>query len=224
MSFPTPCRSPGGMGGVTWSTQNFSLRLIVLLCGWLCCGALPLEPLHSWSDILLTFAEMELDSTTMFPHGTSVMFIRSTGEPVLAQVVGHSQHGDAYRRISYDRDGKTVLPDRASVWRFSLPRAPSPPRPTQSEASSSTRAEQRALVHRRPKRSLQSTLHAFLKPRDPPQEEDEDVIHLAGSLPQTEPTEPVVAVDAVPLDCRKGPVKRCAYHFIGAVLFELTRR
>ena len=40
---PTPCRSPGGgWGTVTWSTQNFSLRLIVLLCGWLCCGALPL--------------------------------------------------------------------------------------------------------------------------------------------------------------------------------------
>ena len=33
LSFPTPCRSPGGGGGVTWSTQNFSLRLIVLLCG-----------------------------------------------------------------------------------------------------------------------------------------------------------------------------------------------
>ena len=30
---PTPCRSPGGGGGVTWSTQNFSLQLIVLLCG-----------------------------------------------------------------------------------------------------------------------------------------------------------------------------------------------
>ena len=56
----------------------------------------------------------------MFPPGTSVMFIRSTGEPVLAQVVGHSEHGDAYRRISYDRDGKTVLHDRASVRRLSL--------------------------------------------------------------------------------------------------------
>ena len=31
LSFPTPCSSPGG--GVTWSTQGFSLRLIVLLCG-----------------------------------------------------------------------------------------------------------------------------------------------------------------------------------------------
>ena len=34
LSFPTPCRSPGGgWGTATWSTQNFSLRLIVLLCG-----------------------------------------------------------------------------------------------------------------------------------------------------------------------------------------------
>ena len=68
-------------------------------------------PLYSWQDILLTFAEMELDSTTMFPPGTNVMFIRSTGEPVLAQIVGHSEHGDAYRRITYERDGKTILHD-----------------------------------------------------------------------------------------------------------------
>ena len=130
LSFPTPCRSPGGGGGtVTSSTQNFSLRLIVLLLGDCVVGHYHLHPLHSWQDILLTFAEMELDSTTMFPPGTSVMFIRSTGEPVLAQVVGHSEHGDAYRRITYDRDGKTVLHDRASVQRLSLPRAPSPPRP-----------------------------------------------------------------------------------------------
>ena len=167
-----------------------------------------------------TFAEMDLDSTTMFPLGTSVMFICIKGQPVLAQVVGHSESGDAYRRITYDRDGKTVLHDRASFRRLSLPRAPSPPRFAQSEASSLTRAEQRALVHRRPKRSLQSTLHAFLKPRDPPQDKDEDVIHLAGSLPRPEPTEPAVAVDAVRLDCRKGLVERCAYHFIGAVFFS----
>ena len=74
-----------------------------------------LYPLHSWQDILLTFAEMELDSTTMFPPRTNVMFMRSTGEPVLAQVVGHLEHGDAYRRIIFDRDGKTGLHDRASV-------------------------------------------------------------------------------------------------------------
>ena len=100
-TLPPPCRSPplvvprGGWGTVIWSTQNFSLRLIVLLLGDCVVGHYHLHPLHSWQDILLTFAEMELDSTTMFPPGTSVMFIRSTGEPVLAQDVGHSEHGDA---------------------------------------------------------------------------------------------------------------------------------
>ena len=82
-------------------------------------GHCHLYPLYSWQDILLTFAEMELDSTTMFPLGTNVMFIRSMGEPVLAKVVGHSEHGDAYCRITFDRDGKTVLHDRASVRRLS---------------------------------------------------------------------------------------------------------
>ena len=33
-------------------------------------GPCHLYPLHSWRDILLTFAEMELDSTTRFPPGT----------------------------------------------------------------------------------------------------------------------------------------------------------
>ena len=95
------------------------------------------------------------------------MFIRSTGEPILAMVVRHSKHGDAYRHITDERDGKTVLHDCASVRRLLLPRPPSLPR-----------AEQQASVHRRPKRSLQRTLHAFLKPRDPPQKEDEeDFIH-----------------------------------------------
>ena len=39
-----------------------------------------------------TFCSLSLKwNTTMFPPGTSVMFIRRTGEPVLAQVVGHSE-------------------------------------------------------------------------------------------------------------------------------------
>ena len=66
------------------------------------------------------------------------MFIYIKGEPILAQVVGHSERGDAYRRITYDLYGKTVLHDRASVRRLILPRAPSPPRFAQSEASSLT--------------------------------------------------------------------------------------
>ena len=31
-------------------------------------------------------------------------------EPILAPVVGYSEHGDAYRCISYLHEGKTVLP------------------------------------------------------------------------------------------------------------------
>ena len=102
LSFSTPCRSPGGGGGPSLGQPK------IFRCGSLCCcvgdcvvGHCHLYPLHSWQDILLTFAEMERDRTTMFPRGTNVMFIRSTEEPVLAQVVGHSEHGDAYRRITY---------------------------------------------------------------------------------------------------------------------------
>ena len=101
LRYPPPrCRSPplvvprGGGGASLGQPKIFP-------CGSLCCcvgdcvvGHYHLHPLHSWQDILLTFAEMELDSTTMFPAGTSVMFIRSTEEPVLAQLVGHSEHGE----------------------------------------------------------------------------------------------------------------------------------
>ena len=51
-------------------------------------GHCHLYPLHSWQDILLTFAEMELDSTTMFPPGTSVMFYT---DPVKEKVSVHWQ-------------------------------------------------------------------------------------------------------------------------------------
>jgi len=75
-SFPTPCRSPGGGEGPSLGRPK------TFRCGSLCCsvgdcvvGHCHLYPLHSWQDILLTFAEMELDSTTMFPPGTNVMFM-----------------------------------------------------------------------------------------------------------------------------------------------------
>ena len=125
-----PLSFPGGGGGGSLGQPK------IFRCGSLCCcvgdcvvGHCHLYPLYSWQEILLTFAEMELDSTTMFPPGTNVMFICSTGEPVLVQIVGHSEHSGAYRRMTYDHDGKTVLHNRASVRRLSLPRAPSPPRP-----------------------------------------------------------------------------------------------
>ena len=90
MFFPTPCPSPGGGWGPSLGQPKF------FCCGSLCCcGALPLVSLVLMAGHLLTFTEMDLDSTTMFPPGTNVMFIRSTGEPVLAQVIGHSEHSDA---------------------------------------------------------------------------------------------------------------------------------
>ena len=96
---PPPCRSPplvvprGGWGASLGQPKNFRCGSLCSCVGGCVVGHYHLHPLHSWQDILLTFAEMELDNTTMFPPGTSVMFIRSTGEPVLAQVVGHSEHG-----------------------------------------------------------------------------------------------------------------------------------
>ena len=81
---PHPLSFPGGGGGSFGQPKIFR-------CGSLCCcvgdcvgGHYHLHPLHSWQDILLTFAEMELDNTTIFPPGTRVVFIRSTGERVLA--------------------------------------------------------------------------------------------------------------------------------------------
>ena len=72
LSFPTPCRSPGGGGGPSLGQPK------IFRCGSLCrcvgdcvVGHCHLYPLHSWRDILLTFAEMQLDSTTMFPPGTN---------------------------------------------------------------------------------------------------------------------------------------------------------
>ena len=72
---PHPLSFPGGGGGV--NPKFFVAAHCVV-------GHCHLYPLYSWQDILLTLAEMELDTTTMFPPGTNVIFIRSMGEPVLA--------------------------------------------------------------------------------------------------------------------------------------------
>ena len=87
---PHPLSFPGGGGGV----GDCHLVNKIFFHGSLCCcmgdcvvGHCHWHPLYSWEDIFPNFAEMELDSTTMFPPRTNVMFIRSTGEPVLAQQV-----------------------------------------------------------------------------------------------------------------------------------------
>ena len=108
-----------------------------------------LYPVCSWQDILLIFAEMQLDSRTMFTPKTNAMFIRSIGEPVLAHIVGYSEHGDAYCRISSEHEGNTIRDGHASVCCLSL-HVHSPPRSAQSEDLSSTQA----CVHRHPKWSL----------------------------------------------------------------------
>ena len=69
---PHPLSFPGGGGGVVGGPSLGQPK--IFRCGSLCCcvggcvvGHYHLHPLHSWQDILLTFAEMELDNTTMFP-------------------------------------------------------------------------------------------------------------------------------------------------------------
>ena len=54
---------------------------------------------------------VDLDSTTLFPPGTDVIFIRSTKEPTLARVIVYSECGDEYRRITH-RWGK----NRIAAW------------------------------------------------------------------------------------------------------------
>ena len=87
-------------GTVTWSTQNICYSSLCCCVGDCVLRHCHLYPLYSWQDILLTLAEMELASTTMFTPRTNVMFIRYAGALVLVQVVGYSEHGDAYCHIS----------------------------------------------------------------------------------------------------------------------------
>ena len=99
LSFPTPCRAPGGVGGPSLGQPK------IFRCGSLCCyvgdcvvGHCHLYPLHSWRDILLSFAEMELDSTTMFPPGANVTdddsYLNSDTEVVWVKSALGSAHTD----------------------------------------------------------------------------------------------------------------------------------
>ena len=76
---PHPMSFPRGGGGPSLGQHNN------FCCSSLCCCVgdcvvrhCHLYPLYSWQDILLTFAEMELNSTAMFTPGAKVTFIRST--------------------------------------------------------------------------------------------------------------------------------------------------
>ena len=63
----------------------------------------------------------------MFPQGTIVPYVRSTGEPVLAVVQGPSPHGEQYRTITYKRGVAEVVHDRASLKRLTAVQTTSPP-------------------------------------------------------------------------------------------------
>ena len=69
LSFPNPCLPPGGGDGGPSLGQPKFFRCASFFCcvGDCVVGHCHLYPLHSWEDILLTFAKMELDNTTMFP-------------------------------------------------------------------------------------------------------------------------------------------------------------
>ena len=67
LSFPTPCRSPGGAGGPSLGQPK------IFRYGSLCCcvgdcvvGYCHLYPLYSWQDILLIFAEWNLTAQPCF--------------------------------------------------------------------------------------------------------------------------------------------------------------
>ena len=66
-----PCPSPGGGGGSPGQHKMFCYGSLCCCVGDCVVRHCHLYPLYSWQDILLTLAEMKLDSTTMFTPGTN---------------------------------------------------------------------------------------------------------------------------------------------------------
>ena len=67
LSCPTPCPSRGGGGGASLGQHKYFCYGSKCCCVGDCVVRhCRLYPLYSRQDILLTFAEMELDSTTIF--------------------------------------------------------------------------------------------------------------------------------------------------------------
>ena len=116
----------------------------------------------------------------MFPQGTVVRYVRSTGEPVLATVQGPSPRGEQYRTITYKRGAAEVVHDRASLKRLTAVQTTSPP-PRPAE----TPVQPAEVLPPKGVRQLQSTLHAFFQPRVqlPEDPEGTDAIPLAGNSP-----------------------------------------
>ena len=71
----------------------------------------------------VAYVLMDLDSTTVFPFGTDVNFIRSTKAPALTRVIGYSERREKFCRITCWQGKKPeVQHDTAPVERLSLAR------------------------------------------------------------------------------------------------------
>ena len=110
MSSPPPCPSPPPRGGNRHYLvpKKTCCCHISQDCATVTPGCLRLCPPPSFCPIA------PLRPLKMFPQGTVVRYVRSTGEPVLAAVQGPSPHGEQYRTIT-DED-RELDSDSEVVW------------------------------------------------------------------------------------------------------------
>ena len=157
----------------------------------------------------------------MFSPGDHVRYhSRTLGAHVLATVVGPSPNGTQFCHIRYIRPGGVTPVDHESAQVSRLeavavesPKSPESPDVTPMSPQPQTPAQptQPTMAANVPrKRSLQSTLDAFLKPNPVVTDDGSDaIVQLTGSPTQPKrPRSPTVAEDAVFVSAVKGPAKR----------------
>ena len=150
----------------------------------------------------------------MFSPGDHVRYhSRTLGAHVLATVVGPSQNGPQFCHIRYIRPGGVTPVDHESAQLSRLeavavesPKSPESPDVTPMAPQPQTPAQptQPTMAANVPrKRSLQSTLDAFLKPNSIVTDDGSDaIVQLTGSPTQAKrPRSPTVAEDAVFVSC-----------------------
>ena len=157
----------------------------------------------------------------MFSPGDHVRYhSRTLGAHVLATIVGPSPNGPQFCHIRYIRlggvtpvDHESAQVSRLEVVAVESPKSPASPdvapmSPQPQTPAQPTQPTMAANVPR--KRSLQSTLDAFLKPNPVVTDNGSDaIVQLTGSPTQPKrPRSPTVAEDAVFVSAVKGPAKR----------------
>ena len=156
----------------------------------------------------------------MFSPGDHVRYhSRTLGAHVLATVVGPSPNGTQFCHIRYIRPGGVTPVDhdsgqlsRLEAVAVESPKSPESPDVTPMSPQPQTPAQptQPTMAANVPrKRSLQSTLDAFLKPNPVVTDDGSDaIVQLTGSPTQPKrPRSPTVAEDAVFVSAVKGPAK-----------------